>query len=223
MLFEVTNFDKNSIQFTSKNSSHKIVKTFSLTEAPYVVDLKVDIDGDTKGLYITSGVPEVELTSNASVPELRAKMLKGTKTTLDNLKLPKTSVYTHSNFIDWISNSNGYFGIIIDPLSLEKPGYITEYIPGNAVPSRITVIDAEYNLYPPQKYPGYMTALPIASNSMNFRMFAGPYQDQILSAIDAIYKNPLKGYNPSYVEVKTSKGWFSFASEPFAKISFCSS
>lgn len=220
--FKVVRFEKNLIEFEGQVNGSTISKTFYFDESaksPYMLNLKIKINGKIDKLWLASGVPEVELTSNAFVPVFKYRILKGTKYSTDNISLPKTENIGKEANIDWLSNSTGYFGIILDPDADVKGSYISDKISGSDVPSRITLIDAKYNRYPADNYPGYNLLLPIpkTNEELNYKIFTGPYQDHILEALSEQYDQPIKGYNPDYISVKSSKGWFSFASEPFAK------
>lgn len=220
--FKVVRFEKNLIEFEGKVNNSTITKTFYFDEtakSPYLLNLKIKINGKMDKLFLATGVPEIELTSNAFIPVFKYRTLNGTKYSTNNISVPKTENVGKEAVIDWISNSNGYFGIILDPDSDVKGSYISDKISGLDVPSRITVIDSKYNRYPADRYPGYSLFLPIPSTGeeLNYRIYAGPYQDHILEAITEQYERPLTGYSPDYISVKSSKGWFSFASEPFAK------
>jgi YidC/Oxa1 family membrane protein insertase len=82
------------------------------------------------------------------------------------------------------------------------------------------LIDAQYNLYPPESYPGYTTYLPLKSGTLLFRVFAGPYDTNLLKELDALYEDPTQQYNPEYVSALSIQGWFSFISQPFSKFLF---
>ena len=119
---------------------------------------------------------------------------------------------------NWISNSNGFLGLILDPLSNIGEGYQAEKIPGEQVPSRFTLIDASHHLYSPGQFPGYSTSLPMKSGiKQTFRIFAGPFDESLLKELDDFYDEPLSRYNPDYVSAQSIQGWFSFISQPFAK------
>lgn len=214
--YKVVKFEKNLIQFEGSYKNTTIVKTFTLDDN-YTFNLKVEISNG-ENLWLLSGVPEVELTSNSFMPELKYKNLRGTKNVIDKISLPKNVTVFSENYVDWVSNSNGFFGIIVDPLDDTRQGYKAEYILGGNIPTRLSVIDARYNLYPPAKYPGYEIGVPLPSNVSYFRVIAAPFQDHLLKALDKKYANAVTGASPDYLGVKKIKGWFSFLSEPFAKL-----
>ena len=118
---------------------------------------------------------------------------------------------------DWVANSNGFLGLILDPLSQKLDGFRAQFIPGNDLPSRLVEIDEKYNLYPADKMPGYNLMLPLKGGTTSFRIFAGPFATEILKKVDATYSNPETGYNPDYLGSQTFHGWFAFISAPFAK------
>lgn len=216
--FQISRFEKDLIEFTGSDGKRKIKKRYSLTYekgAPYIFNLEIEIDGKTDNLFLSSGALETELISNRQTPSLKYKTKEKNRTKVKNISLPK-GIKAENVFVDWIGDSNGFFGIIIDPLTDIRPGYRAAYLPGNQIPTRLSIIDAKYNLYPPSKYPGYEISIPVSKKS-SYRIFAGPYQDHILKLLDDIYENPTSGYNPEYIKVKAIKGWFSFASEPFSK------
>lgn len=224
--YQVKRLEKDLIEFEAVEGHRRITKTFSFpknsTEAPYCIDLAVKIDGDARGLWLTSGVPEVELISDNFTPSLKYRVSHGQKSNVEQIDLPKRATALTSIQPDWVANSNGFFGIIIDPLTEIGSGLSAYRIEGQTDPTRLTLIDAQYDLYPVEKYPGYEIHLPLrASNqAMRFRIYAGPLQDSLLKQIDAAYSNPSHGYNPRYIEAMSFHGWFTFISEPFAKFLF---
>jgi len=228
LAYEVKEFSKNKIVFEARQPHRKITKTFTLHEgsdgAPYVFDLSIKVDGDSRGLWLASGVPEVEIMSNSSSPQIQYRISRKGKSEVQKLDLPKVkeAISVSSAYPDWVVNSNGYLGIIMDPLSEISPGYRAIAIPGNKVPTRLSVIDPEYNPYPASKYPGYEILLPIPSSggTIDFRIYSGPFEEATLKTVDKIYSDPSTGYNPDYIACRTFYGWFSFISKPFAKVLF---
>lgn len=224
--YTLKRIEKNLIELEAVESNRRITKTFTLpdnpSEAPYCFDLTVKIDGDARGLSITSGVPEVELVSGNFTPNIKYLMSRGQKPQVEQIDLPKVATTIGSIQPDWVSNSNGFFGIIIDPLTEVGAGFAAYNIPGTIDPSRITMIDAQYKLYPPEKYPGYEVYLPLRSSNQaaKFRIYAGPFQDDLLKIVDATFSDPARGYNPNYILAMSFQGWFTFISEPFAKFLF---
>jgi YidC/Oxa1 family membrane protein insertase len=67
-----------------------------------------------------------------------------------------------------------------------------------------------------------MMMLPLNSKGgiMNFHVFAGPFADDTLKAVDKFYADPATGYNPDFMAAQTFHGWFAFISEPFADFLF---
>lgn len=225
-LFNVVRFEKGLIQLEARLPNRRIIKTFTFAkegkEAPYCFHATIKVEGDSRGLWMTSGIPEVELISGSPAPTIKYSTLQNQKLAVEKISLPKTSTTLSSFQPNWVSNSNGYFTIIMDPLSKIGNGIQANIVPGILDPSRIAIIDSEYDLYPANKYPGYEVHLPLAQNSqpMEFRFFAGPSDQAILKAVDAAFTNPLTGYHPHYIDTQSFHGWFSFISEPFAKFLF---
>lgn len=223
LAYTVTDFTKNSITFEGKQGHRKITKTYSIAdEGPYTIDVSMKIEGESKGLWLTSGVPEVEWISGGPAPALKYRITKNQKPSVEAMDLPAESITISSLNPDWLCNSNGFFGMILDPLGDGGSGLKATFVPGTEVPSRLIEIDQKYALYPAEKMPGYQMMLPLKAGGgeSKFRVFAGPFSSDILKQVDAAYSNPETGYNPDYIACQTFHGWFAFISEPFAKLLF---
>ncbi len=223
--FTVTRFEANLIQFEAKTGQRRIIKTFRIPKeknGPYCLELDVQVDGDARNLWLTSGVPDVELVASSYSPLLRIQETKGKESDVETIDLPKKDVSQVTNINpNWISNNNGFLGIISDPLSSIGSGYKVAQVQGTTLPTRLTLVDPGYQPYPAADYPGYATFLPLkAGMPLNFRIFAGPFDEKLLKELDALYDDPLIGYNPEYAQAQSIRGWFSFISEPFAKLLF---
>lgn len=225
LIYEVKSFEKDKIVFVAKQGHRTITKTFSVAseaQAPYTLDLSIDVEGDARGLWLTSGIPEVEWISGAPAPALKVRTTRNQKADIANLDLPKDSTTVTSIYPDWVCNSNGFLGFIVDPLTEIDPGYRAQMVPGTIVPSRLIEIGEEYQRFTPQSLPGYNVMLPLKSSggTMKFRVFAGPFSAGVLKAVDNTYSDPATGYNPDYIACQSFHGWFAFISEPFAKFLF---
>lgn len=224
--YTVKEFDKNHIVFENDQPLRKIRKTYSFATEdgkvlPYVIDLKVEVMGEAKGLYLSSGVPEVELVSGSPSPVLKYRMIRQNESEIEKIDLPKEreEISFSSIYPSWISNSNGYFGLILNPITEVAPGYKVEFAPGTVVPTRLVNIDSRYDRYKMSDYPGYQTLIPLSSaeGASSYRIFAGPYEDKMLKSIDAQIVQG-GGENPDFAASQTFLGWFSFISRPFAKL-----
>lgn len=227
MVYEVKHFDDHSITFEAVQQHRRITKTFSLgdnahAEGPYTLNLEMKIEGDARGLWLTSGVPEAEWISGALAPSLKYRLTRNQKSEVEIIELPKDSATVSSAYLDWLCNSNGFLGTIMDPLKEIDPGYRVQFVSGLAAPSRLTEFEETNDRFKPANLPGYMTLLPLKSQggAMKFRFFAGPFDTAILKDVDALYSDPATGYNPDYIACQTMHGWFTFISEPFAKFLF---
>ena len=218
VVFKLTRLEKNLIEWEGNTPEGKIIKTFSFPEnienAPYCIDVSISYQGSL--LFISSGIPDVELVSGNFSPSLKYRFTKSGKGAVKTLDLPKKSSSLEELKPSWICNSNGYFGIILNPLNKKLSGIETARISGEEVPSRLCVIDASYDLYPAAKYPGYEMALPLSTGDSLFRMYAGPISSDVLSKIDQTYAKE----NPDYESSISFEGFFSIISEPFAKFLF---
>lgn len=226
LVYDVKKFDQTSIVFEAQQSNRRITKTYTLKNdeqtAPYIFDLKIEIEGDSRGLWLTSGIPDVEWISGSAAPSLKYRITRNGKSSVESIDLPKDAVTISSVYTDWICNSNGFFGVILDPLTKIDEGYRVQEVAGTIAPSRLLELDKDYDKFKPANLPGYMTLLPLASTgeTMDFRVFTGPFAESILKKVDSIYSDPATGYNPDYIASQTFHGWFAFISEPFAKFLF---
>ncbi|HSX26898.1 MAG TPA: membrane protein insertase YidC [Chlamydiales bacterium] len=223
--YQVTRFESNLIQFEASTGQRRIVKTYSIPaerNGPYCFNLDIRVEGDGRGLWLASGIPDVELVGGSYSPVLKIQTTRHNQSEVDEVDLPKKSpIQVTTLNPNWISNSNGFLGLIMDPLNEIGQGYQAMQVDGTKVPTRLSLIDPHYNLYPAANYPGYVTYLPLKSGTnLSFRIFAGPYDNKLLKQLDAIYEDPSKNYNPDYIEAQSIQGWFSFISQPFAKFLF---
>ena len=220
--YKVTRFENNLIQFEAKTSQRRIVKTFTIPQeknGPYCFQLQTQIDGDARDLWLSSGVPDAELVGGSYTPLLRMQVTKGPISDVNTIDLPKKEISQGTDATpNWISNCNGFLGIIADPLSKLDIGYKAAQIDGSILPTRLTLVDPGYQLYPAANYPGYATYLPMKGGvPLSFRVFAGPFDESLLKKLDALYEDPSIHYNPDYTSAQSIQGWFSFISEPFTK------
>lgn len=227
LIYEVKAFTPDSITFEASQPHRKITKTFTLGDqkgAPYCFDLSMKIEGDSRGLWLTSGVPEVEIMSNSSSPQMQYRLTRKGKVDMEKLDLPKPKEMLNVSSVtpDWVVNSNGYLGVIMDPLKELTGGFRATAIAGETIPTRLSLIDPQYHPYPSSKYPGYQVLIPLPSRggAQNMRIYAGPFEEATLKKVDETFSNAETGYNPDYRASITFYGWFSFISEPFAKFLF---
>lgn len=224
--FQVTRLEKNLIELEGKVAGHSVTKTYSLpanaSEMPYTFLVDIQVHDGAKGLSLTTGVPEVEIISGSPSPVLQYRYTKNLKPVVEKTDLPKAETSLTSLQPDWICNSNGFFGVILDPIGNGALGFSTSLVPGTEAPTRLTVIDEKYNLYPAASYPGYQMSLPLrpTSEKLSFRVFAGPLVGDVLKTVDQALTDPKTGKGPDYAGAQTFHGWFSFISEPFAKFLF---
>ena len=224
--YEVKEFTKDKIVFESVQSHRTVRKTYSIDPdtkgAPYGLNLDIKIEGDGKGLWLTSGVPEVELISGAPAPAVKYRITRQGKAEVETIDLPKDAFTNTSIYPDWVVNSNGYLGMIINPTAQIDPGFRVQLVPGTVAPSRLVELEKEYQKYKAQDFPGYNVMVPLKNDggSMSFHFFAGPFADSVLKAVDTHYANPETGYKPDFIASQTFHGWFAFISEPFAKFLF---
>ena len=229
LAYTVKKFTDKEIIFEATQSHRRITKRFSFVEnpdeAPYCLELDVKVEGDSRGLWLTSGIPEIEWISGSSGAVIKYNVIKGKSSSVDKIDLPKEAKDAFnltSVAPDWICNSNGFFGFIINPLKDAETGFRAEYVAGTAVPSRLSLIDSEYNLFPLKDLPGYNVQVPLKTthDTMQYRLFMGPFDDNVLKQIDAHFAAEQGGRDSNYLACQTFHGWFAFISEPFAKFLF---
>ncbi|MCH9630611.1 MAG: Membrane protein insertase YidC [Chlamydiia bacterium] len=226
--YKLRRLEKDLIEFELSQNSRRIIKTYYFAKAqnemvPYTLQMDIRIEGDARGLYLTSGVPEAEImSSNSATPDIKYRYDRNQKTVVQKLKLPKDSAVVKGITPDWVCNANGFFGLILDPLTEVPDGFAAAHIPGSVDPTRLTIIDAKNNLYPADKYPGYIIKMPLKQSSkpLQFRLFGGPFDHNVFAAVDKAFENTQTGYKPDYAAAQTFHGWFTFISEPFAKFLF---
>lgn len=224
--FTLKRLEKNLIEFELVDADRKITKIFSFPKdpqkAPYVLEVSIKIDGDSRGLWLTGGLPEVELISDNAAPAMTYRFTKANqKTAIESLSLPKDCLVSTSIYPDWVCSANGFFGLILDPLTEIPPGYRACKVSGTKVPTRLSLVDPQYRPYPEEKYPGFEFQIPISRTQTTLlRYYAGPLQGDILKRVDAAYADPTTGYTPDYIDALSFQGWFTFISEPFARFLF---
>lgn len=223
--YKMVRHESNLIEFRGTVNGQKVTKTYKFLEennGPYCLDLTVTVEGVGSPLWLSSGVPDVELVGGSYAPLLKYQVLRPNGPDVETIDLPKKGPTQMTNFSpNWISNNNGFLGLILDPLTAIGEGFKAIQIEGSALPTRLSLIDARYNLYPVDSYPGYATYLPLNNNaSAHFRIFAGPFDENLLKKLDELYENPIDHYNPEYASAQSIQGWFSFISQPFAKFLF---
>lgn len=221
--YKVAEFTENSITFKATQKNRTITKTYQLDDkAPYVVNLSINIEGDSRGIWLTSGVPEVEWISGASTPVMKYRTTRRETSEVVIVDKPEDATVNTSARPDWIGNSNGFLGMILDPLSEIENGFRAQKVSGTTMPSRLILIDERYHRFKSQDLPGYLMMLPLTQKggSANFRLYAGPFATSTLKEVDATFSNATTGYNPDYLAIQTFHGWFAFISAPFAKLLF---
>lgn len=223
LVYEVKEFTDKKIVFEATQPHRRITKTYEFAgsdeEAPYSFNLTVKVEGDSRGLWLSSGVPEVEWISGGVAPALKYRITVNKKPKVEGLSLPTDPVTVATGHPDWLCNSNGFLGVILDPLTEVDPGYKAVQVSGIVVPSRLVEIDQDYQLFKAADMPGYSMMLPLKTSggTMSFRVVAGPFSENVLKTLDKTFSDPAIGYNPDYIACQTNHGIFTFISEPFSK------
>lgn len=209
-VYQLKHHSKDKIVFELNQSFRKITKTFTLDpRSPYGFYVDIAVDGDRSNLWVTTGVPEIEASSNQQQPILKYRYAKNAKFDIAKQSLPKTTAENTTISPDWISNSNGFFTILVDPQTKLSPGYKVNKVTNN-LGSRVDAAESKA-----KKTPGYEFLLPLAQDSSQteFKVFAGPLESQVLKQA--------QGDNSSnYQGAQSYHGFLSFISEPCAKVLF---
>jgi YidC/Oxa1 family membrane protein insertase len=227
LMYSVAEFTADRIVFEARQPNRKIRKTYTLPATkdaiPYLFNFDIHLEGDSRGLYLTSGVPEVELISGASSPIVEYRLLRNGKGEVEKVSLPKVgeTLAMSSSKPQWLLNSNGYLGTIQNGGKTNLPGFKIVSINGEQVPSRLTLIDPKYRPYPASKFPGYNTLVPLPNQSgtFSYQIYSGPFEEKTLKTVDRMIVEK-GGVNPDFRSAKTFHGWFSFISRPFARLLF---
>lgn len=208
--YQVTHFDADKIVFEAKQNHRKIIKTFSIdNNKPYTLQVSIQVEGDTQGLWVTSGVPEAEFNASTQPPALKLSQLKKNKFEVSKISLPKTSTDNQDVSPKWVSNSNGFFAILVDPLTQLASGYKVNKVPSSSLLSRIDLDLASKA----KKTAGYEILLPLSSSAETLlNVYAGPLSQKLLAAADVS--------NSNYTDAQSFHGFLPFISEPCAKILF---
>lgn len=226
MAYEVTSFTDSEIVFQANQPYRRITKRFSFPknsdELPYCLHLDIKIEGPSQGLFLTSGVPEIEWQSGASASTIKYRITRGKNYEVVKVDLPSSVFNLSSVYPDWVCNSNGFFGLILDPIKGQESGFKVEKISGNVDPSRLHLIDPEYQRYGEDQSAGYNVLMPLktVNGQMQVRVYAGPFAEKTLTTVDTTYANESNGKTSDYLSCQTFHGWFAFISEPFAKFLF---
>jgi YidC/Oxa1 family membrane protein insertase len=223
--YTATSFTPTSITFEARQPHRIIKKRFSFpkdpSRYPYCFDVEIDVEGDRNDVWLTSGIPEVELMSGASGAALKYRVIRGTKSEVEKIDLPKTAFSSSSIQPDWVCNSNGFFGVIMDPVRGGGTGLSFSMVPGAEAPTRLLHIDAAEQTPDAAAFPGYEAKVPLSATepTLQLRVFAGPFADRVLTAIDE-HSLADSSKPTNYEACQSFHGWFAFISEPFAKFIF---
>jgi YidC/Oxa1 family membrane protein insertase len=226
--FFPTEFSQNTITLEGKGLGRTIQKKFSFIPTPqgqalpYCVQIEITVTGERRGLWVTSGIPEVELISGSVAPQVKYHITRKGKGEVDLVDLPKEQIVMSSLAPNWAVTSNGFFGLIMDPLSGQGNGFKVINQGANEAPSRLLALPQELAKHSKDTLSGYALLFPLQSHEPRFtyRLFAGPLQSDILEEVDHFFAQIDKTKPSDYIACQTFHGWFSFISEPFAKFLF---
>jgi YidC/Oxa1 family membrane protein insertase len=213
--YKVTHFTKDKIVFESNDGEGTITKTYALDpESPFGIDLTIKAEGDHGDLWLSTGVPEVELISNMQSPVIKYRQQNKNRFQIYKQKLPKETIENTSIAPDWVSNSNSFFTLLVDPQDSLAPGYKVNKVKGTTLPSRLASLDLNKKI---KNSDGYEFLLPLKSDSdeVKFKIFAGPLEKSLLAQADQ-----QKGTSSDYLSAQTYNGFLNFISEPCAKVLF---
>lgn len=223
LAYRVTKHTKDEIVLQADKHGRSITKRIAFpekaVEAPYCLEVELTVDGDRKGIWFGSGVPEVELISGSPSPVVKYQITRKGKSEVDQADLPKETLTMSALIPNWACNSNGFFGIILDPFHGQTPGLRIEKDSTSQAPSRLALVSSDANPITSDEYPGYSLYLPLHNQekTLKMRVFAGPFESDLLNKIDLYYSKMDNVKNSDFAACQSFHGWFSFISEPFAK------
>ena len=196
--YTLKSISKNSITFELQLPHKTIEKKFTLTDN-YGINLDINVTGVNKDLFLSSGLIEAETLSSPS-DGLKYGLDDGTVNSINlgNNNLMEDG-YTKPN---WVSVSNGLFGIIINQAKDSNTGFASQKIPS------IEALPRNYLSDNKTKSESYMVSLPIKKGKNSFSIFAGPYHDETLAEFAK------ENNTGSYDGIKDTNSWHSFISVP---------
>lgn len=215
--FQILKQESNEIVFQGEVEGRTVRKTYRMqpaSTAPYTLDLEIEIDGDPNGLFLNVGAPEVEFVSGSYSPQLKARVIDGTSTKVKGIDLPKDGLKEMAAPMKWVSNSNGFMGIVVASLTDPFPRVFSNRVAGTELPSRVSLMEGKSLT----DFPAYEIWVPLAKNKEKFRVYAGPFQKDLLATVDQTLVDPLTNTSPHIEATQSSQGWFSFITEPFSAL-----
>lgn len=232
MEFTPVEFRQNEISLEGKGFGRTIKKKFSFIplpeiepkkgSLPYCLQIDITVDGERKGLWVTSGIPEIEFISGSVAPQIKYHITRKGKGEVDLVDLPKEQITMSSLAPNWAVTSNGFFGLIMDPLHGQGNGFKVIHQDLQEAPSRLLALPDQLTKHSKDTLAGYSLLFPMQNGDKTFsyRLFAGPLQSDILNEVDHFFAEIDKTKPSDYIACQTFHGWFSFISEPFAKFLF---
>ncbi|MFZ4098955.1 MAG: membrane protein insertase YidC [Chlamydiia bacterium] len=219
--FAVKEISDHHIRFEWSDGANQIIRTYELGRPPltdaYLLKARIETVGAVGPLWVSSGIPEVELVGGSPDPRMQYAVNRSGTVDVEKLDLPKDQVSVSSLYPQWLSTSNGFFGLILDPQSEIGPGFRVQQLSSKEAPSRIELIPGQGT-----DFPGYRYFLPLSSRagSTDLAFYAGPLESNTLRAADqaiVTLRNGQADQNPQLQEVMAYYGFFSFVSAPFAR------
>jgi len=221
LVFKPVIHTQTTLSFEAHLPKSTVTKTFTLNpKAPYCFDLDVKVSGAPLDLWINSGVLETELVSKKATSTICYKYEDGGKVHVESISLPKDLSTNSPLSADWISSSNGFFGIVMRPEKSLTQGFKTRRVEAYKAQSRLACMDT-VGQFSVNDLCGYEILIPLktASSQEKLRIYAGPYHRDILAAADSAAVDDGQK-DPEIKQASSFFGWFSFISEPFAKLLF---
>lgn len=214
--FKVTHFDQNKIVFESNQGHRSITKTFTVNpDSPYGIDLDMQVKGSQEPIWLTSGVPEVELISNMQNPVVKYSQKTAKKVEVNKQKLPKTTLTNEGAKPNWISNSNGFFTLLMDPQNhATKDGFRVNKVKSSTLPSRLQATSIAKKV---KNTDGYEFLIPLNTQDsvIHIKAFAGPLEKTILQKAGLVTSKA-----SNYLGAMSYNGFLNIISEPCAKFLF---
>lgn len=211
--YELKQHSNDQISFELNQKNRKITKTFSLDPTvPYGFKVDIKIDGEHPDLWITTGIPEIESATSQQTPALKYQAKKKNRLEIFKQSLPKQSAENRDLKPTWVSNSNGFFTLLVDPLTPMGEGYRVNKVIDKYVTSKIEDESSSKS----KKQAGYEFLLPLSATSdeTSLKVFAGPMENNVLKIAQG------DNMPANYLGAQSYQGFLTFISEPCAKLLF---
>jgi YidC/Oxa1 family membrane protein insertase len=203
--YRVTHQDAHQIVFEATQEGRHVVKRYTLTDQPYVVELDIKVDGEARGLWLTTGVLEAEPQGpSQGKTQLFYRLVHPKGDSVESISTSESKMATVTGVSpQWVGGSNGYFGMLVQPTGAVGAGYRVMPVAQKDAASRFEVKGDK---------PNHQLLLPLQDGEAHFRIYAGPMDRTTLQQLDSALEE-----SPHFTDALRSEGWLSAISGPIAR------